>query len=103
MIVETNFNGRGDFQARDCEYIHLAEPGFVYCISRIVGKQAFVWGYSRMFQMDKWGMCVSKPFRRASTPGLVSSWAEFFADEEWIYRPCIIQLIREEGWMCVEG
>lgn len=103
MISESHFHGRGRPGDRDGEYMHLAEPGFVYSISLIHGKQAYVWGFSRMFLMDEWGLCVSMAFRRVSTPGLTSSWAEFFADDEWIYRPCVIQLIREEGWMCVEG
>lgn len=77
----------------------LAEPGFVYCISLVAGRQAFVWGYSRMIKIDPWGLCVTNAFRRRSSPGLDFSWAELFAAEAWIYKPTVIQLIVEQPWM----
>lgn len=77
----------------------MAEPGFVYCVSIKYGSHAFVWGYTRMFLMDEWGILVSKVFRRCSSPGLTSSWAESFAADAWLYRPAVIQLIQEQPWM----
>lgn len=81
----------------------LAEPGFAYCISVLAGGHAFIWGYSRMLQIDPWGLGVTNAFRRRSAPSLSSSWAERFAAEAWIYRPTVIQLITEQDWMRVEG
>lgn len=102
MITEINFHGRGHPGNRPGEFMMLAEPGFAYCISVLVGGRAFIWCYSRMLQIDPWGLGVTNAFRRRSTPGLVSAWAECFAAEAWIYRPTVIQLIPEQDWMRVE-
>lgn len=99
MISETNFHGRGHPGNRNGEHLHLAEPGFVFCISLTIGKQAFVWGYTRLFQMDEWGIRANKVFRRCSASALTSSWAEPVAEEALIFRPAFIQVIPEEAWM----
>ena len=99
MISETNFHGRGNPQNRPGEFMMLAKPGFTYCISVVIGGHAFIWGYSRMLQIDPWGLCVTNAFRRCSAPNLSNSWAECFAPMAWLYRPTVIQLIREQPWM----
>lgn len=99
MIAETNFHGRGHPGNRSGEYMMMAEPGFAYCISIQYGNRAFVWGFSRLLQIDPWGLHVTNAFRRCSSPSLDSAWAECFAAETWIYKPAIIQLIHEQPWM----
>ena len=81
----------------------LAVPGSVFCISVWIGGHAFNWGYSRILEIDPWGLGVTGAFRKASSLGLRSSWAECFAAEAWLFRPAIIQLIPEQDWMRVEG
>lgn len=99
MITESHFFGRGNPGNRNAEYLHMAEPGFVYCVSIKYGAHAFVWGYTRMFLMDEWGIQVSKVFRRCSSPAVTTSWTETVAEEAWIYRPAVVQLIQEQPWM----
>ena len=99
MINKTNFHGRGNSQNPSDDYLIKAEPGFVHRISILIGPQAFLWGYSRKLRMEPWGLRVFNPFRRCSSSDLKYSWAEHFAAADWIFKPAIIELIREEPWM----
>lgn len=99
MIAETNFHGRGHPGNRAGDYMMMAEPGYAYCISIQYGGHWFVWGFSRLLQLTPWGLHVTNAFRRCSSPGFESTWAECFAAEAWIYRAAIIQLIPEQSWM----
>jgi hypothetical protein len=95
------FHGRGKgtgHPEQAARHIRCAD-GTVMLISFPCHGIEFVLGYCRQATIDRWGVCIHDPFRRASDTGFTRSWAEPFAKSICLFRPIRLEIQREQDWM----
>jgi hypothetical protein len=95
------FKGRGlGTGCQDEPYRHIrCGEGSVMVISYLCHGTEFVLGYCRRVTVDRWGVYIHDPFRRASNATLSRSWAEPSHKGLFLFRPMRLEIITEQDWM----
>ena len=96
-----NFKGRGLGTGHHDEpyrYIRCGQ-GAVMEISYSCHGIDFVLGYCRRVTIDRWGIYIHDPFRRASDVSLTRSWAEPRGKGQFLFRQIRFEIVKEQEWM----
>jgi hypothetical protein len=95
------FKGRGLGTGQlDEPYRHIrCGEGSVMVISYHCHGIEFVLGYCRRVTIDRWGVYIHDPFRRASDAAFTRSWAEPGLKGMFLFRPTRLEIVKEEEWM----
>jgi hypothetical protein len=99
-----DFKGRGfgtGFQDEPYRHIRCGDGSVMVIIYQCHGIE-FVLGYCRRVTIDRWGVFIHDPFRRASNADLSRSWAELRHKGLFLFRPTRLEIIPEQNWMRAE-